>query len=195
MIAYLSGTIIYQSPLIKKDNFLVIDCQGVGYKVFVLDRVLSQFKVSDKITLHIYTQIAENVMDLYGFLSREELDFFELLLTIPGIGPRSAMDILRKAKIEDLIKGVESGDFQLLAKISGIGPKTAEKIVLGLKNKLNDNYTTEINSNWNNHFSEALEALTSLGYSVAQAREALNQSQAIDLEGKLKEALKLLSKK
>ena len=194
MIAYLSGKIIYQSAFLKKDNFVVLDCSGVGYKVFVVDKILSGARVGEVMTLHIYTQVAETALDLYGFLTREELDFFELLLTISGIGPRSAIDILRKAKIEDLVKGVESGDFQLLAKVSGIGPKTAEKIVIGLKDKLTGGYSVDAGG-WNNDFGDALEALTALGYSTAQARDALGQSQASDVGEKVKEALKILGSK
>ncbi len=194
MIAYLSGKIIYQSAFLKKDNFVVLDCNGVGYKVYVTDKVLNGIKIGETITLHIYTQVAETVLDLYGFLTREELDFFELLLTISGIGPRSDLDILRKAKIEDLIKGVESGDFQLLAKISGIGPKTAEKIVVGLKDKLTGGYNVDSKA-WDSDFGDALEALISLGYNAVQAREALNQSSSIKMEEKIKEALKILGKK
>ena len=194
MIAYLSGKLSYQSAFQKKDNFVVLDCGGVGYKVFVADKVLNGARVGEIMTLHIYTQVAETALDLYGFTTREELDFFELLLTISGIGPRSAMDILRKAKIEDLVKGVESGDFQLLAKVSGIGPKTAEKIVLGLKDKLTGGYTVD-SGGWNNNFGDALEALTSLGYSPTQARDALSQSQATDVGEKVKESLKILGQK
>lgn len=194
MIAYLSGKLIYQSAFLKKDNFIILDCNGVGYKVFVADKVLNRARVGEIVSLHIYTQVAETVLDLYGFTTREELDFFELLLTISGIGPRSAMDILRKAKIDDLVKGVESGDYQLLAKVSGIGPKTAEKIVLGLKNKLSSSYAIEF-SGWNNDFGDALEALINLGYNSAQARNALSQSQAIDVGEKVKDALKILGQK
>jgi holliday junction DNA helicase RuvA len=193
MISYLSGQLIYQSAFLKKDNFVVLDVGGVGYKAFVADKVLNGIKLGDNLVLHIYTQVAETALDLYGFLTREELDFFELLLTISGIGPRSAMDILRKAKIEDLVKGVESGDFQLLAKVSGIGPKTAEKIVLGLKDKLTGGYTSEAGE-WNSDFSDALEALIGLGYSSTQARDALSQCQSTETGAKVKEALKILAK-
>ena len=194
MIAYLSGKLIYQSAFLKKDNFVIIDVNGVGYKVAVLDPVLNGLSLGQILTLHIYTQVAETALDLYGFASREELDFFELLMTISGIGPRSAMDILRKAKIPDLVQAVETGNFQVLAKVSGIGPKTAEKIVLGLKNKLNGSSTGD-NTIWDSGFGDALEALVSLGYSTGDAREALNQSKSQDAGEKIKEALKMLGKK
>lgn len=191
MIAYLSGKIIHQSAFLKKDNFVVLEAGGVGYKVFVLDRILNELKVGQNSALHIYTQVAETALDLYGFVSREELDFFELLLTISGIGPRSAMDILRKAKIADLVQAVETGNFQVLSKVSGIGPKTAEKIVLGLKDKLGGGYSGD-NSVWDSGFGDALEALVSLGYSAGDAREALNQVKSQEAGEKIKEALRLL---
>lgn len=194
MIAYLSGQLIHHSAFLKKDNFVVLDAGGVGYKVFILDRILADLKLGQTLVLHIYTQVAETALDLYGFISREELDFFELLLTISGIGPRSAMDILRKAKISDLVQAVETGNFQVLSKVSGIGPKTAEKIVLGLKDKLAGGYASD-NTVWDSGFGDALEALVSLGYSAGDAREALNQSQSSDTGEKIKQALKLLGQK
>lgn len=194
MIAYLSGKLIYQSAFVKKDNFVVLDCGGVGYRVFVADKILNGLRLGDLLSLHIYTQVAETALDLYGFATREELDFFELLLTISGIGPRSASDILRKAKIDDLVRGVESGDFQLLAKVSGIGPKTAEKIVLGLKDKLTGGYAG-VATDWNKDFGDALEALVSLGYSASDARVALNQAPSAEAGEKIKEALKILGRK
>ncbi len=194
MIAYLSGKLIHQSAFLKKDNFVVIEAGGVGYKVFILDRILNGLTLGQNLTVHIYTQVAETVLDLYGFATREELDFFELLLTISGIGPRSAMDILRKAKINDLVQAVETGNFQVLSKVSGIGPKTAEKIVIGLKDKLAGGYTSD-NSAWDRGFGDALEALISLGYSAVDARDALSQVKATDAGDKIKEALKLLGQK
>jgi holliday junction DNA helicase RuvA len=194
MIAYLLGKLIYQSAFLKKDNFVVLDCNGVGYKVFVADKVLNGLKIGDNLVLHTYTQVAETALDLYGFVNRDELEMFELLLTVSGIGPRSAMDIMRKAKMNDLIRGVESGDFQLLAKVSGIGPKTAEKIVVGLKGKLFGSEATD-GEVWGGDFGDALEVLVGFGYSTAQARDALSQSQATDVGEKIKEALKILGKK
>lgn len=194
MIAYLSGKIIYQSAFLKKDNFVVLECNGVGYKVFVVDKVLNGLKLGDHVVLHVYTQVAETALDLYGFSNREELDFFELLLTISGIGPRSAMDIMRKAKIADLIQAVSIGNYLVLSKASGIGPKTAEKIVVGLKDKLGSSQSDN-GVNWDSGFSDALEALVSLGYSPSDARKALSQTKTSEIGEKIKEALKLLGRK
>ncbi len=143
--------------------------------------------------LHIYTQVAEGVLDLYGFAAPEELNFFELLISISGIGPRSALGILQKAKIEDLRQAIQTGNHEILSQVSGIGPKTAEKVVSGLKDKIG---SVEIkDSKWSNEFSEALEALVGLGYSAGQAREALSHVKAQETGEKIKEALKVLGKK
>ena len=192
MIAYLRGKLIFKSSLIKKDNFLIIDVNGVGYKVYVLDKVLAGTRLQDELELYIFTQVAETALDLYGFSSQDELNFFELLISISGIGPKSAMDILRKAKVEDLTKAVQTGNDDILSKVSGLGAKTAQKIVLGLKDKLGG---MELGSSqWDNHFGDALEALIGLGYQPAQAKEALAECKSEDVGERVKEALKYLSK-
>jgi len=194
MIAYLRGQVRYKSISLKKDNFVVIDVSGVGYKVFVLDSFINLARLGAEAEAFVYTQVAEGVLDLYGFTSREELEFFELLLTISGIGPRSALDILRKAKLEDLIKAVQSGNHEVLSKVSGIGPKTAEKITIGLKDKLGAGIGTG-SAGWNNDFGDALDALVNLGYSPTDARNALNQTSSAAAGDKIKEALKILGRK
>ncbi len=192
MISYLRGKLIYKSNLLKKDNFVIIDVGGVGYKVFVQDRIISENPFGQEIELFVFTQVAETVLDLYGFKSQNELNFFELLNTISGIGPRSAMDILRKAKIEDLTKAVQTGNFELLCKVSSLGPKTAEKIVVGLKDKLGNVET--VDADWNSEFGDALEALIALGYQPAQAKEALANCKSDDAGEKIRQALKILGK-
>lgn len=194
MIAYLRGQVRHKSNNLKKDNFCVVDVNGVGYKVSAPDTFLNKLAIDSEAEFYIYTQVAETALDLYGFATREELEFFELLLTISGIGPRSALDILKKAKLEDLVKAVETGNHEVLAKVSGIGPKTAEKVVIGLKDKLNGGFSTG-NEKWNNDFGDALEALMSLGYSSFDARTALSQTNSIDAGDKIKEALKILGRK
>jgi len=193
MIAYLKGQVRLKSNYLKKENFIILDTGGVGYRVYVLDRLLNELTAGQTTEVFVYTQVAEGVLDLYGFANSEELEFFELLLSLNGIGPRSALDILRKAKIDDITTAVQSGSHEILSKVSGIGPKTAEKIVLGLKDKLGGVMTGAATS-WNDSFGDALEALVSLGYSPGQAREALNQCQSLDAGEKIKEALKILGR-
>lgn len=194
MIAYLRGRIRHKSNNLKKDNFAIVDVSGVGYKVFSPDNFLNSLVIGNEAEFFIYTQVAETALDLYGFATSEDLEFFELLLTISGIGPRSSLDILKKAKVNDLTQAVQTGNHELLAKVSGLGPKTAEKIVIGLKNKLGAGFTGGV-ANWNDDFGDALEALLSLGYSSNDARLALEQVKSIDAGDKIKEALKILGRK
>jgi holliday junction DNA helicase RuvA len=193
MISYLRGKIIYKSNNLKKDNFLTVDVGGVGYKVFISNKSWAEFLLGHEVELHVYTQVAETALDLYGFKSREELEFFELLLTISGIGPRSASDIMGKAKVADLSQAVQSGNHEILSKVSGIGAKTAEKIVVGLKGKLGGGF--ESSENWSDDFGDALEALIGLGYSAFDAKNALAKVKSTDVGEKIKEALKLLGRK
>lgn len=189
MIAYLQGEVKYKSAFSKKDNFVILAAAGVGYKVFLLNQLLNQIKIGQELEIYVHTQVAEGVLDLYGFAALEELQFFEILISLPGIGPRSAIDILQKAKIADLKKAAQAGNADLLSKVSGIGPKTAQKVVQGLRDKLAEEIGAE---DWSREFGEALEALTGLGYPMAQAREALNHCQASETGEKIKEALKIL---
>jgi holliday junction DNA helicase RuvA len=131
-------------------------------------------------------------LDLYGFLEMEELGFFEMLIGVSGIGPRSALAILGIASIETLRKAISTGDTAYLTKISGIGRKTAEKIVIELRDKMGaDISTTSLQGEL-----DALEALKSLGYSQNEARDALKKVPAeANINIKIKEALKILGGK
>ncbi len=191
MIAYLKGKINYKSSFLKKDNFFVIDVSGVGYKVYAIDKLINDSPLGAEIELFIYTQVAETALDFYGFSTQDELEFFELLISLPGIGPRSALDILRKAKIEDLTAAVQTQNYQVLSRVSGIGPKTAEKIVVGLKDKLGG----VDSASGAGDYGDTLDALIGLGYAPAQARDALNLCGSEDMGEKVKEALKILGKK
>lgn len=194
MIAYLRGSIKYKSAIPKKDNFVIIDVSGVGYKVYVLDRLINNLQSGQDLELYIYTQVAEAVLDLYGFATQEELNFFEILISISGVGPKSALNVLQKAKIEDLREAANTGNADVLSKVSGIGLKTAQKIVTGLQDKIGG-IESNGGTSWNDQFSEALEALVNLGYSASQAREVLSHISETDTGDKIKAALKILGKK
>lgn len=194
MISYLRGSIKHKSTIPKKDNFVIIDVAGVGYKVYVLDRLINNLQSGQEIELFIYTQVAEGVLDLYGFATIEELNFFEILISISGVGPKSALNILQKAKIEDLREAANVGSADILSQVSGIGPKTAQKIVTGLQDKIGGIEMTKTGS-WSDQFGEALEALVNLGYSTSQAREALSHVKSTETGDKIKEALKILGKR
>ncbi len=188
MIGSIKGKII-----LKTDKFLIIETGGVGYKISVSPDTLSKsFKINDDIFLWIHTHIREDAFDLFGFLDIQELEFFEMLINVSGIGPRSALTILSIASIETLRKAIGSNDITYLTKISGIGRKTAEKIIIELRDKVGkENKDGSLKEEL-----DALEALKSLGYSQNEAREALKTVSAnSDTNTKIREALKILGEK
>jgi Holliday junction DNA helicase RuvA len=188
MIVMIKGKIIDTGL----DN-LVIDTGQIGYKVWASSKTISDLShQKTDVTLFTHLSIRETSHDLYGFSTKEEKSFFELLLTINGIGPKSAMTILATANVQTLTEGIQSGDANYLSKISGIGKKTAEKIMLGLKDKLG---ALEIGDS-RSHGTDAIDALTSLGYSEKDARETISKiKDKNSAEEIIKEALKLLSNK
>lgn len=190
MIARLEGIIVHIT-----EKFLIIDVSGVGYKVFATREILSSSNLGDHSSFWIYTAVRENSIDLYGFRNTGELSFFELLLDVSGIGPRSALGILAIASIETLRRAIATGDTTYLNKVSGIGKKTAEKIVLELRDKFEDYKDDSMSDGAIKEEGDLLEALKSLGYSQNEARDALKQIPS-SLEGtnaKIKEALRILS--
>ncbi len=187
MISYVSGTVVE-----KEAKFAIIDVGGVGYRVFVTDETLRRLKIGATAKLQTHHAVREDTEELFGFLDDADLRLFELLLSVPGIGPKTALNIVNVATPQTLRRSITSGEVAYLTKISGIGKKTAEKIVLELKDKLGkgEEGTTlkeEV---------DALEALKSLGYSHGEAREALKNlpEHVSTTSERVKHALKVLGK-
>jgi holliday junction DNA helicase RuvA len=184
MIAYLEGTVAAVRP-----QYMVLQTGGVGYRVAPLKETLLRVKEGDRASFWIYTAVREDALDLYGFAHEEELRFFELLLSVSGIGPKSAL-----ASVETLRSAIGQGNAGYLTNVSGIGKKTAEKIVLELRDKVKlDEHAA---SGALKGDQEALEAMRSLGYSAAEARDALRLIPNTVESGseRLREALRLLGK-
>lgn len=189
MISQLSGTISYVD-----DRFVIVDTGGVGYKVFAPAETIDRIQKSpEKVCLWTHLAVREDALDLYGFLTHEELSFFELLITISGIGPKTALGILNIANIPTLKKAVVSGDPSYLTKVSGIGKRNAEKIVVELKNKLVTSAEEEREA-FQDH-GDSIDALKAIGYSEKEARDALKKvsSEVTDTGEKVKQALKILA--
>lgn len=185
MIAKLTGTVDEVTL-----HSLVLNVHGVGYLVFVTGGLLAHVRTGQEITLFTHHAVRETASDLYGFLTKEELGFFELLLTVSGIGPKSALAILNTASIETIREGVQTGDASHLTKVAGIGKKSAEKIVLELKDKLGSLEYVGGNTTGS---GDAIEALTALGYSLSEARDAIKQvNKDLSTEEMVKQALKNL---
>lgn len=191
MIAHLTGTVLRIS-----EKYLVIETGGIGYKVFAPNDLLSTAREGEHFSVHIYQSVREDALDLYGFPDAETLDFFELLLLVSGIGPKSALGILTVTTLDTLKKAIGTGDTSYLTKVSGIGRKTAEKIVLELRDKLRAHGNMKETPGVLRAESDSIEALKALGYSHSEARDALKSvpSEISDTNSRIREALKFLGK-
>lgn len=192
MIGSIKGKIIF-----KNEKFLIVETNNIGYKINIsLDTLSKIKKINEEIFFWIHTHVREDILDLYGFLDREELDFFEMLINVSGIGPKGALGILGIASIDTLKTAIATSDTAYLTKISGIGKKTAEKIIIELRDKMQEkNIEGKTGTSLRDEL-DALEALKSLGYSQNEAREALKKvSPSADTNTKVREALKILSNK
>jgi len=170
---------------------------GVGYKVFVAEETLNKLPERGgdvKLWTHLY--VRENALELYGFLRPAELDFFETMINVPGIGPKTGLGVLNVAPIDTLRRAIASGDTTYLTKVSGIGRKTAEKIIFELKEKMAGKGVT-VDAPELKEEIDVIEALVTLGYSQREAREALSlvPPQIISIEKRVKEALSRLGGK
>lgn len=190
MISILKGFVIEIGT-----RYVVLNIHGVGYKVFVTDDLIHTLKIGTETTLFTHLAVRENALDLYGFDSKKERDFFELLIGVSGIGPKSALNIMSIASSESVVSAVRSGSVGHLVKVSGIGKKTAEKIVLELKDKLGimeDEDDTRVSMSSD---ADTISALRALGYEADEAREALKKidKNITDTNAKIKSALKILN--
>ena len=200
MIASLSGKITYKSPELRKDSYLVIDANGVGYKVYMPSSNLKKVKEEESIIVYTYLSVSERAMDLYGFLDPADKTFFTLLLDVPGIGPKSAIGILEKTTMAEVQQAILDDDPTVLTKMSGLGEKTADKIIVTLKNKV-EKLTVKSKGKKSESAAfadtDAFDALVGFGYSAIEAKKALAQvdSKIVEPGKRLREALKILGQK
>jgi len=197
MISFLEGKIIFKSnisPLRKKENFIILNVAGVGYKVFLSQKTLNKIpQLGETLKLFCYLSVKQNSLNLYGFLTFEELELFELIENIPGVGAKAALEISALGSLEKIKKEILSGNEQMFEKISGIGKKKARVIILELTGKVKELIKEEIKEKTPD---EAVEALVKLGFSRQTAKEALSKvpEDVKNIEERIKEALKILGK-
>ena len=191
MIAYLRGKV-----LIKKEDSVIVDNNGLGYKVLVPKYIALKVKESADIELFIHHHVREDDEQLFGFLNNEDLEFFTLLISVSGIGPKTALNIFSSNDVNEIKSAIITEDSEVLKKVSGIGAKTAERIVLELKNKISGDLLSikskkELESN-----ADVIDALVSLGFTNYEAREAVKKiDPAIKDVGQIvKESLKILNR-
>ena len=189
MIGYLRGKV-----KLVRENTIILETGGVGYKVSIGREVLSKIHSNENIELYIYTQVREDVLALYGFESAEELAFFELLISVSGIGPKAALGILAAAPMEKIRTSIVNQDPNLLSSVSGIGKKTAEKVVIELKNKVGA--TGSIFDSQHDKGEDVYGALLQLGFKPHEASAALVDlpDECTTTEERLKYCLNKLNK-
>ena len=200
MIAFVKGIV----EDLTEDN-VVLDVGGVGYNVKISAGTAALISgVGEELKLYTYTSVREDAFQLFGFLTRDELEIFKKLITVNGIGPKGGLSILSVMSADDIRFAVISGDAKMIAKAPGIGKKTAERVILDLKDKISLEDTlihkeiagvgvANVNSSDNKAGNEAVEALTALGYSASDAVRAVKSvpvTEDMDVEDILKQALK-----
>ena len=192
MISYIKGTITH-----KGETFVVLECQGIGYKISVSDKALSRLDQQQETMLYTFLYVKEDSISLFGFLTEQEQSLFERLLSVSGIGPKGALGFLSQMTPQEIVLAIVSEDIRALTKAPGIGKKTAQRVVLELKDKvkaedaLKETHLEQKQENSGAKW-EAIEGLTALGYSKSEAVKAVHASyqEGLSVEEILKLALK-----
>ena len=201
MFAYIKGT--YES---RSLDYIVVETNGVGYKIFMSENSMQSIgSIGDKVKVYTYLKVREDDMSIYGFSSNEELKIFELLISVSGVGTKSAIAILSNIEPSTLAAAVVSEDVAELKKLPGIGVKSAQRIILELKDKMKSLNCESISDNINNkekitiskqNVEELISALMFLGYSRKEIEKVLPKidNSEKSLEDMIKKALSLLVK-
>ena len=171
-------------------DYVLIDVHGVGYRInFYHPEVLS---VGKEMTIYTYQNVREDEISLFGFLTLQEYDLFMKLISVKGLGPKSASGILAKASVDDVVKAIEDGDVEFMKRMPGIGNKTASQIILDLKGKLVDSEASIENES----LSEVSDALKQLGYKPTEIKNVLKKlaSENGSTDELIKKALSMLIK-
>lgn len=198
MYAYFKGKIAAKEP-----DLVIIEVNGIGYNIRISAGTASLLPpVGEEAKLYTYTSVREDAIALYGFLTKDDLDMFKLLIGVNGIGPKGGQSILSVMSPDDLRFAILSGDAKMIAKAPGIGSKTAQRIILDMKDKVSledtlhtDSGEIRIDSSVSDSAREAVEALTALGYGVTEATRAVREvkdAEQMSVEDILKASLKHL---
>jgi len=181
MIAWLKGNVLR-----KGGNWLIVDVNGLGYRVFAAPGIILSSKLGEAITLWTHEQQREDGREFFGFATPDELEFFWKLITVSGVGPKTGLTIVGASNLNAVKKWIDEGNIAALSEIHGVGKKTAQKIVLELKGKLADPGSGS---------DEACDALVGLGYSRDEARAAVDGIEGATVEERVKAALKRLGRR
>lgn len=193
MYYYLKGRLAVAQP-----SLAVVDCGGVGYKCNISQSTYNEIAGRSEVLLYTYLAVREDALDLYGFASEQEQQFFLLLISISGVGPKVALAVLSEFLPEEFAACILTGDFKRLTKASGVGPKLAQRLCLELKDKIEktridisdlpDEEALSVSA------SDAVSVLVALGYSKNDAEKAVLRCSAENTNDIVKQALRLLSR-
>lgn len=189
MISSLTGI-----PEIINPNTIIVNVSGVGYKVFVTNRLLEKLE-SKEVKLYIHTQVKEDALELYGFLNKDELLVFELLIDVSGIGPKTAILVLEKGEAQ-IKTAIMNADVDFFSSIPRIGRKNAQRIIIELKSKVGSLLELDLSGKENTERKELFEALRVMGFKKQEVSGVLRDlpENLISMEQKIKYALKKLGK-
>lgn len=197
MFAYIKGKLTY-----KHNEYIVVEANGIGYKIYTaLSTIEAVGPVGSEATVHTHLYVREDIMNLYGFATTEELGMFELLISVSGVGPKAAISVISSVSPSKFGLAVITDDIKTLTRAQGIGSKMAQRIILELKDKIKKEQLGAIAGGKeekavagreNSRVSEAVSALMVLGYTPLEASKAVSAvySDDLDLEAVIKMALK-----
>lgn len=190
MIGLLTGKIVF-----RDDPYLIVDVQGVGYKVLASQPVLFSAHVGDTMTLFIHTHVREDMLELFGFSNQADMKVFEYLLSVNGIGPKTAMGVFGVGDRDTILSAIRKADVDFFTGVPRLGRKNAQKIIIELKNKLGSVEELDLTGETGDE-TAVIGALVSIGFSEKEARGALRSlnGEGKSIEEKVKLALKQLGK-
>lgn len=191
MIGFLQGTVIF-----KDSHILLINVGGVGYKVFTPLDIITGIHLDDKLSVFTFTHVKDDAIELYGFPTQEDLLFFELLLGVSGVGPKTALSVFGRGKLPQIKEAIVKGDVDFFMAVPRLGKKNAQKIIIELRPKLGSLAELDLTAE-GSESKELIDALKSLGYDREEAKEAYKSIKDFQgtTEAKLRQALKVLGKK
>ncbi len=176
--------------------FVIIDVNGVGYKVLVSENVYKKLNTKDSVKVYTYTYVREDSLELFGFLELEDLILFENLITVSGVGPKTALNIFSFGERKDIIEAIVKGDVSFFTSVPRLGVKNAQKIIIELKNKMGADHEIDLSGKDFAQNLEVMEALKAFGFTNLESQKALRtiKGQSLSLDEKIKMALKQMGK-
>lgn len=191
MIGSLKGTIeLLDYP------YVILNVNGVGYKVLLYNTLLASLKLNESTKLFTYTYVKEDALELFGFSSFEDLKLFENLISVSGVGPKTAISVFSYGTKEEIMEAIIKGDVDFFTDVPRLGKKNAQKIIIELKNKMGSIEDLDLSGKDRSENNEIISALKGFGFSVKEAQDALRavRNEAKTAEEKIKLALKYLGK-